>query len=749
MPGSSVGQLSSRQTLGYLFGGWSTFIFSLMVLAGHEPFESLGAATMVALQFTAGFVLWQLLSNGLTHEIVGGAAMGAVFGAVLAALGGIVFVGTPLVRFGWVLPVVVALSVARRLQPIERSAPSTFTWLLAATLLGLSTEWTWLIPTAIGVAVFAGRRHFHRAILGSALVSLSVAQGWFLTVRSEYWSQFRQGLTEIGDYVYLEAIARGSAHWANTDNILAVDTQLGYHWLSFAWAGRVTETVDSNAMAFSSHLIQITFIAASVGLVFAVSRKLGATEGWSLLGVLMTTMLVGVPIGLLHVLAVHSPSQPFVVATVLGALLFLSSSRQLSWWRGALLVFPLVVGVVGGKASAVPAVTAAIGLLIVWQFFGGGRRNVLSLAVATSTVVGGFLFFYGGVVSDGTTGSTQLKFLEVAFTEGPVSHVDRPMWLAIVGSVAILAGVVALVPGLVVARSLFAGSSSTLAWLLLVSAIASFVVGFVYVGERSGVTYFFNIGVAALIPLAAAAPSRLRLPTVSKKLLLGIGCSVFVGVLIPNLMVRIAASGVAPSLARSALLIAPFLVAALISSMMGFRSLITPILMVILMGLSSYFAWVPRHALVQARHGISYQPGVDSMSGSHGHREAAQWLRTHASVEDVVATNRFCNSSAVRLPECPAYRTVVSSIAGRRMYVENVEWGARSATGVLDRALQSIDFVDKPTEKSAEFLTTANVSWVFVDRSVTTTTSWEPWAEVVFENEDAYILRVLGTTGMP
>lgn len=749
MPGSSVGQLSSRQTLGYLLGGWTTFVFLLMVLAGHRPFESLGAAAMVAVQFTAGFVLWQVLSRGLTHEIVGSAAMGAVFGAVLAVLSGIAFVGTPIARVGWLLPIVAAVSLIRRLRPVEGVASSTFMWLVAATLLGLSTEWTWLLPTAIGVAVLACRRSFHPVLVSLALAASLVAQGWFVAVRSGYWSQFRQGLTEIGDYVYLEAVARGSAQWANTDSVLAVDTQLGYHWLSFAWAGRVTETVDSTAMAFSSHLIQISFVAASVGMVFAVARRLGASEVWSMFGVLMTTMLVGVPIGLLHVLAVHSPSQPFVVATVLGTVLFLSSNQHLARWRAMLLAFVLVAGVVGGKASAVPAVTAAIGVLLVWRVFRGDRRQVLPLIVAISTVAVGFVFFYGGVVADGTTGSTQLKFLEVAFTEGPVSHVDRPWWLAIVGSLAILAGVAALVPGLVAARPILARSDSTLAWLLLVGSVASFAVGFVYVGERSGVTYFFNIGIALAIPVAVAATSRLQLPTFSVKWMIGLACSVVVGILIPNVMVRLSSSGVVPSLVRSGLLVAPFLAAGIIAWVIGVRSIVGPILMVMVMGASSYFAWIPRYALVQARHGISYEPGVDSMSGSPAHREAAQWLRAHSSAGDVVATNRFCNSSALRLPDCAAYWTVVSSVAGRRMYVENIEWSARSATGVLDRALQSIEFVDAPSQKSAEFLTTANVSWVFVDRSVTTTTSWEPWAEVVFENDDSFILRVLAKTGTP
>ena len=627
---------------------------------------------------------------------------------------------------------------------------TTLTWLVAAALIGLSTEWTWLFPTAIASALFAGRRRINRILLGAGIVVLGAVQWWLLALRSPYWSQFRQGLTEVGDYVYLEAVARGTAQWAHTDSVLMADTRLGYHWLSFAWSGRITESVGSVAMAFSSHLIQVSFVAISVALMFVITRKLGAGVEWSILASVTLSMLVGVPIGLFQALSVHSPSQPFVIALVLATLLLVASAHELPWWKTVPLAFVLAVGVVGGKVSAIPALLAAAGVLLVQGIRHRRSANAIPLVVLmVSTVLLGFVYFYGGVVSDGTTGSLQISLLEVAFTEGPVAHSNRPTWLAIIGSVAILVGVMALVPGIVLGRSLFATESPILMWLLATSAAVSLVVGFVYVGERSGVSYFFNLAIALLIPLSAASLSRrVSLPAARHLLALAVG-GLLGGVLLSNVMVRTASAGTVGSLIRSALLAAPFLLAGAVYFLAKGRSITGPVLLVVGIGLSSYFAWIPRYAIVQARHGTVYVPSTDSISGAPAIREATEWLRTNTARDDVVATNRFCNNHTDRFPDCSAHWNVVSSITGRRMYVENLDWVARSAEGAEERARSSIDFVESPSADTVEILLTANVSWVFVDRSVTSTTNWEPWAEVVFENDDAFILRLLGHGSKP
>ncbi|MFM8866829.1 MAG: hypothetical protein ACKOFZ_00870 [Ilumatobacteraceae bacterium] len=742
MARSKSEHLSTRQQVAHLFCGWASFVSFLMVLAGHEPLASGLAALMVAVQFTAGFILWQALTGGVDGGFIGATAFGAIFGSLLSTISGIVFVSTPVSPIAWLVPPVIALPLIGRLNPIERASRSVSLWLFAATLVGLSTEWTWLLPLALGAVLVAARKWLPRLLLLPVAAALGVAQWWLIDQRSSYWSQFRQGLTEVADYSYLEAVARGTALWAHTDNVLMAGTRLGYHWISYAWAGRITETVGSTTMAFSSHVIQICFVAVSVVLTYETTKRLGSTTSWGIVAAFTMAMVVGVPMGIFQVLSVHSPSQPFVTAVLLGTLLIISSFASMDWRRAVPALALLVFGVVGGKISAVPALLAGAAVFAAIHLRGRRRsRAIAPLVLSAVVVAGGFVYFYGSIVGEGETGALRLSFFEVLYTEGPLSQSSRSFWLTMLGLVATLGGLLAVVPGLVWIRRSPGSRSSSLESMLLAAAVASLGIGLVYVGESSGVPYFFNIGLALLVPVSTSVMARRQISD-DRSFAAVVVVGVVFGVVIPNVLVEVVGEDTGSSAARSVLLLAPVLLgSALLFLRVGrWRSFAAVVMLAASLG--SFLAWVPRYSLIQARHGVNYVGGVESISGSPEVRRAAIWLRENSDDDDVVAVNRFCNSTTDELPGCEAYWNVVSSISGRRMYVENLDWTARSATGARDRAREVERFVDDPTERNAEFLETANVSWVFVDKAVTAQQNWEPWAEVKFENEDAMVLRV-------
>ena len=742
MSRSQSEHLTSRQQLFYLFGGWTLFVSSLMILAGHDAGQSLLASLMVATQFTAGFILFLVLTRWTEIGFVGAAAFGAAFGAVLAALSGIAFVSTPLSSYAWGLPVVMSLALVGKLEPIERVPTNTFLWLVAASLVGLSTEWTWLLPLALISVVVAAHQKVPRLFAALAVLVLGIVQWWLLNQRSAYWSQFRQGLTEVADYSYLESIARGTALWAHTDNILMTGTRLGYHWLSFAWAGRITESVDSTTMAFSSHIIQICFVALSISLTYTTAKKLGSGESWAIVAAFTLAMVVAVPMGLFQALTVHSPSQPFVTAMVLGGLLLSASARSIGLTRSLPVIAVFAFGVVGGKVSAVPALLVGALVFSVIQIL--AQRDFkasLVTAVASFLAIVGFFYFYSGVISGGETDSLRIRFFDVVYAEGPLSDPARPIWLTVLGVVAVVGGLLAVVPGMAFIDRGLRSEGSTLMWMAIFGAVASFGIGFVYVGESSGVPYFFNIGIALLIPASSLVISRLTAPAISATTCFGF-LGIAIGVVLPNLMVLITGENLESSLGRSLLLLLPILFGLFIILFGGEHRRFVAALVVLGISVGSFFAWMPRYAMIQARHGAEYIAGANSISGSGSVRNAALWLRENSSESDIVATNRFCNSIEDGFPDCAAYWNVVSSITGRRMYVENLDWTARSATGVKDRALEVVRFVNDPSAERAEFLETANVSWVFVDKAVTEQENWEPWAEVVFENDEAMVLRV-------
>ena len=58
----------------------------------------------------------------------------------------------------------------------------------------------------------------------------------------------------------------------------------------------------------------------------------------------------------------------------------------------------------------------------------------------------------------------------------------------------------------------------------------------------------------------------------------------------------------------------------------------------------------------------------------------------------------------------------------------------------LSRAKLSLGFVDTPSKLLAEQLANYGVTVIYVQKSATDTTSWEPWASIVYENQSAAVL---------
>jgi hypothetical protein len=743
MGSSKLEHLGTRQQVVFLFGGWASFVAVLMVMAGHEPLVSGLAALMVAGQFTAGYVLWQALIGGMDGGFVGGIAFGAIFGSLLSTLSGIVFVSTPLSPIAWAAPLVVALPMISRLSPIARASSSVSLWLVAATLVGLSTEWTWLLPLAIAAVLVAAREWLPKLLVIPVAVGLGIGQWWLIDQRSSYWSQFRQGLTEVADYQFLEAVARGTAQWAHTDSVLLSGDRLFYHWISYAWAGRVSESVNAIDFAFSSHLIQVVFVATVVVLTYVAAIRLGARGPWPLVAAFSTSSLVGVPIGLFQTLSVHSPSQTFVTAILFAAILLVS--HQANVRLGPLLVVfsVLAAGVVGGKVAALPALIVVGGVNALIAARKGVRSRAISLVGLTVLVaVGGFAYFFSGALNEDPSGTLQIKPFEVVYTEGPIAS-SEPLWLLAIGLLATITGILVCVPGLLAFRGVTRGESRHLAILFFSAAGASIGVGFLYVGERTGVPYFFNLGIALLVPVSAASMSRLRFELTKTRLFFVGIVSVLVGVAAPNLIDRVSGETDGESLFRSTLLVTPLLVGMGLAGMLRANRKPVVALVALVASMSSFVAWVPRYSVIHAVNGRSYVPTTNAISGSPGFVEAARWIRDNSNPDHIVATNRFCNQFDQSPLECDAYRTVIPAVSGRRVLIENLDWISIAPEELERRVKLVTDFVERPTDKSLAGLLTANVSWVLVDKTVTTRMGWEPWAEVKFENEDAVVLQLV------
>ena len=142
----------------------------------------------------------------------------------------------------------------------------------------------------------------------------------------------------------------------------------------------------------------------------------------------------------------------------------------------------------------------------------------------------------------------------------------------------------------------------------------------------------------------------------------------------------------------------------------------------------------------------------DLTHGSIDHVAALTWLRNNSDSEDIVATNRFCIPG---LDYCNPKWTIVSALSRRRMLIEGYSYGqirdssipqdpslppwAQVAAQPLEsqnRLKFSIEFAERPTQASANFLISRYVSWVVVDHAAQKSgvRDWSPFGTITFQN---------------
>jgi hypothetical protein len=125
---------------------------------------------------------------------------------------------------------------------------------------------------------------------------------------------------------------------------------------------------------------------------------------------------------------------------------------------------------------------------------------------------------------------------------------------------------------------------------------------------------------------------------------------------------------------------------------------------------------------------------------------ALEWISHHSDQDAIVATNRsLCESSPLCVRESSSH--LVSAVSQRRILLEGPYFVPSSMTlsgtyqeWALSRAKTSLGFVDTPSKLLAEQLANYGVTVIYVQKSATDTTSWEPWASIVYENQSAAVL---------
>jgi hypothetical protein len=413
----------------------------------------------------------------------------------------------------------------------------------------------------------------------------------------------------------------------------------------------------------------------------------------------------------------------------------------------------LGIAVVGGKAAALPALITFIGVVSLSSLRREIRWWSLLLAGSMAIVtVGSFLYFFAGASVGGESqGSSSVNIGDVVYSDGPIALGIRSPFSTAIGSFALVTLILSSVLGLFVRGPRSTHSQEVVFRGAVLAAIVSLGTGFVYVGDRSGVMYFFQLALVLLLPISIVKFGEHDFGAFfnAKSITLVGGSAAVVAVVWSNLYFEVSATDLSSSLFRSFLMLLPLLGGSAIAlaarrtmkSRMPSLRVVAAASTALIMGLA-FFAWVPRYARVHVVQGKALVEDRNLVVGSPLYREAFQWIRYNSEVEAIVATNRYCNEIDQLLSDCAASLSMVAAQTDRRMWAENLDFVGGARDKVLDRARDTLVFIDSPSAQSLLPLSSANVSWVFVDKELTKQTNWEPWARVEFENDESFVLRV-------
>ena len=295
------------------------------------------AFLVVVSQIAAGAVLWRWIRRASPTSLVELVGMGIAIGSLLALLGSQVTIALSIGGIGWILPLVMA-AVALILSRDRRD------W-IESIHRDTATQW-------ISVSVVVG------------LGSLTLLPGFQRTpLRDGYVT----GSLYHGDLVFFEAVAQFLARSGPNDSSLLADFGIRYHWFAYSWIGSLTEVIGADPFVVMTRIFPLLMVLAASFLTVAWAARLSSRPWTPLLAGLLVVIagFVGAEQGV--ILNFDSPSTAYAAVLALAFSLALTcflrssiDSASASWLL--LLIGILAAGTMGAKASQ--AAVIAVGLLV-------------------------------------------------------------------------------------------------------------------------------------------------------------------------------------------------------------------------------------------------------------------------------------------------------------------------------------------------------------------------------------------------
>lgn len=707
---------------------------AFLLVTGVSPLSTLGLVLVVGVQGWAGGYWWLRLrgAHASAVELVGmGLALGTV-ASVISGLGVLVVFGFSL---GWVLPAVVAAAhwLVRGRRRV-RSKDASSERKPASPVADCGVLWAVVLTLTLGTASL-----------------IPNVRAYPLTWTGE-WGGYH------GDMLFFEAVATSMARLGPLDSIFSPDALIRYHWLTYAWAGQVTEAVGAAPFVVLTRVLPFVAVIASCLIAVAWARRLSEVSWAPAFAVvlLVTGGYVGATYG--AIFNFDSPSQSMTTLWLLAfAVVLLSLLRSGRISVGVVAALGLTsFGLAGGKISAgAVAVGAAlwVALIAVIRRAEWRRAALVSTAVILVAFAGGYALVVMGSADPG--GLKLFNLLDRASSIQGMNPIPGSWGIAL-GTLALVIAIVARWSGLVwfVLRRDTRWRPETVLGVGL--ALAAVFTVFALSGGMNDTWFALAASAPLSVISAAGAAEAWRSFGPARRVTMGwaLVASLALVVLVALLWLTGPSGGtvwvsswrwLAPLVGVGGAVLVGVVLGVRFGSVRGWGAVAGTVLMLALVA-------APGRALGLGSGQMGVQPGlgeetftpiqrfVDGIDGgyvrewSDQHVVTALYLRDAAQPGDLVATNV---TYSPLVPALTGLQTLVSGMAYQAPY------GTASGLDMLvQREESSWDFIDDPSQVSAAALCEAGVEWLWVDPERTQTRTWIPHATVVLESADAIVLRL-------
>lgn len=699
------------------------------------------ALALVLLQSATGAYLWQIARRGQAAvlELIG---VGLALGTALASLAG-VLLWNWLPVWGWAVPTALAAMLAIALKLTHGSVYGT------------------------GTTPVPSRYRIDRQSAVALVIAFALGGFALLANLKSYplsWSGMQS--TYHPDMLFFEGLSTSLAHFGPYDSIFMVGSELRYHWLTYAWSGQLSQSIDAQSFLVLTRVLPITSLVGAVAISIAWTRRITAYR-WAptIAAVLIVSGgYVGATYG--TILNFDSPSQQLATVWLLGLSLALWQLVRSVHESRLLVMTPIIVLL--GAAATLGKVSTGIAALGAWGFVAviasirredWARRawiGFLGAAVGCGAV---YLAFIAGSAEGGGLGLGSL--LNKASSVQGLNPTDARWGIALGTGFLLLA---------MAARWLGLG------WLIARPAtrwqpLTTYGVGLVLVSVATVVlisgglndTWFALAASAPMSVISAVGIAHALERNVPQMRWLPpwpIAAAVFAGVVISVLVAWIwsFAPGHDPFLRWAAPLtaflcagLAAFIIARIWHSQVEghvwrFTLVLALISLTVMAGGARMLGFASTSFGVQSEGGLSTTefvpilPFIQTLDlipvtqWSDSQRAAGEWLNEHTDAQALVVTNI-------------AYSPMVAALSGRQTLISGIQYQApygppEMLPQVLTREADSTDFIDGPSAQTFAAMCQYGVDYAWIAPARTGSRSWEPFATTVFTSSDAMVVRM-------